>query len=163
MHNYSKDGTLSVVGGWPELKYENMKEYGEGKFRRITGVRRRTFQKMVEILGKAEAKRRAKGGPKPKLSIEDMLLSSLEYWREYRTYAHIAVGVNLSESQIFRVVKWVEDTLIKDGTFSLPGKKVLLENDKGYEVIQIDATESPVERPKRGKSFGIRERRSVTR
>ena len=52
-----------------------------------------------------------------------MLLATLENWLEYRTYAHIAVGFELSESQIFRIVKWVEEVLIKDGTFSLPGKK----------------------------------------
>jgi hypothetical protein len=92
-----------------------------------------------------------KGGPKPRLSVEDMLLASLEYWREYRTYAHIAVGFKLSESQIFRIVKWVEDVLINDGTFSLPGKKALLKSDIVYEVVQIDVTESPIERPKRGK------------
>ena len=88
------------------MKYEKMKGYGEGKFRRITGVRRKTFVKIVGILRRAEAERRSKGGPKPKLSIEDMLMATFEYWREYRTYAHIAVGFELSESQIFRIIKW---------------------------------------------------------
>jgi hypothetical protein len=133
------------------MKYEKMKSYGEGKFRRITGIRRRTFRKIAGILTVAQSEKRSKGGPKPKLSIEDMLLATLEYWREYRTYAHIAVGFELSESQIFRIVKWVENVLIKDGTFSLPGKKVLLEGKVEYEVIQIDATETPVERPKKGR------------
>jgi len=144
------------------VKYEKMGNYGEGKFRRITGVRRRTFYKMIAILTAAEAEKRAKGGPKPKLSIEDMLLAALEYWREYRTYAHIAVGFELSESQIFRIVRWVENVLIKDGSFSLPGKKVLLKSTVEYEIIQIDATESPVERPKRGKKDGIPARKSDT-
>jgi len=131
------------------MKYEKMKNYGEGKFRRITGVRRRTFNKQVEILETAERARRSKGGPKPKLSIEDMLLAALEYWREYRTYAHISVGFELSESQIFRIVKWVEEVLIKEGTFSLPGKKVLLDPKADYEVILYDGTESAIERPKK--------------
>ena len=131
------------------MKYEKMKNYGEGKFRRITGERRRTFNKQVEILEAAEAKRRSKGGPKPKLSIEDMLLAAVEYWREYRTYAHISVGFELSESQIFRIVKWVEEVLIKDGTFSLPGKKVLLDPKADYEVILYDGPESAIERPKK--------------
>lgn len=144
------------------MKYEKMKKYGEGKFRRITGVRRRTFDRMVRILAVAEAFRRAKGGPKPKLTLENMLLASLEYWREYRTYAHIAVEFELSESQIFRIVRWVEDTLIKSGVFSLPGKKALIDENIEYEVIQIDATETPVERPKRGKNFGTPERKSDT-
>ena len=142
------------------MKYEKMEGYSKEKFRRITGVKRSTFDKMVEILAIAEAKKRARGGPKPNLTIENMLLATLEYWREYRTYAHIAVEFELSESQIFRIVKWVESVLIKEGTFSLPGKKSLLESDAKYEVVQIDASEIPIERPKRGRKNGTQERKS---
>ena len=134
------------------MKYENLKKYNEAKFRRITGVKRTTFSKMIEILVKAEKARRSKGGRKPFLSIEDMLLAALEYLREYRTYAHIAVGYGLSESQIYRTIKWVEETLIKDGTFSLPGRKALLKSNMEYEIILIDATESPIERPQKNRS-----------
>jgi len=131
------------------MKYEKMKNYGEGKFRRITGLRRRTFNKIVNILSAAERTRRSKGGPKPTLKVEDMLLATLEYWREYRTYAHISVEYELSESQIFRIVKWVEEIVIRDGTFRLSGKKALLERKTDYEAILLDATESPIERPKK--------------
>ncbi|GHU97089.1 hypothetical protein FACS1894208_12350 [Clostridia bacterium] len=41
--------------------------------------------------------------------------------REYRTYAHIAASYGIAESNLYRTVKWVEDTLVKDGAFSLPG------------------------------------------
>jgi hypothetical protein len=61
----------------------------------------------------------------------------------------------MSESQIFRIIRWVEDTLIKDGTFSLPGRKALLKSDMEYEVVLIDATESPVECPKKSKDNTI--------
>ena len=61
----------------------------------------------------------------PKLSIKDLPLASLEYLWEYRTYAHIA------ESNIYRGIKWVEDTLIRDGTFSLSGRKAQLKSDAG--------------------------------
>jgi hypothetical protein len=74
-------------------------------------------------------KRLAHGGPKPKLCLEAMLLASLEYIKEYRTYAHVATSYGMSESQIFRIIRWVEDTLVKDGTFSLPGRKALLKSD----------------------------------
>jgi len=130
------------------MKYENLKGYPDEKFRRITGVKRATFAKMLEILQVAEAGRRAKGGPKPKLSLEDQLLATLEYLREYRTYAHIAVGYGLSESQIFRIIRWVEDVLVKDSAFSLPGRKALLKSDMEYEVVVVDTTETPIERPK---------------
>ena len=41
------------------------------------------------------------------LSIEDLLLATLEYLREYRTYAHIAASYGIAESNIYRGIKWV--------------------------------------------------------
>ena len=87
------------------------------------------------------------------------MLAALEYWREYRTYAHIAASYGIAESNIYRSIKWIEDTLIKDGTFSLPGKKALLKSDASYEIILIDATETPVERPQKNKENTIPERK----
>ena len=142
------------------MKYRVIQNYKDEQFRRITGVKRETYEKMLEILGKAEEMRRSRGGRKPQLALSEMLLATLEYMREYRTYAHIAASYGISESQMFRIIKWVEDTLIKDGTFSLPGRKALLKSDTEYEVILIDATETPVERPKRGNVVGIQERRN---
>jgi hypothetical protein len=143
------------------MKYETLKEYSNTKFRRITGVKRTTFEKMIELLRPAKEKLTTKGGPKPSLIVEEMLLATLEYWREYRTYAHIAASYGVSESSIFRMIKWVEDILIKDGTFSLPGKKALLKKEAAYKVILIDATESPVERPKKNKECGTQENKNV--
>jgi hypothetical protein len=145
------------------MKYETIKNYPDEKFRRITGVKRTTFDKMVEILERAYAAKHKRRGRKPKLCIEDMLLAALEYLREYRTYAHIAASFGIDESNMYRTIRWVEDTLIKDGTFSLPGRKALLKSDMEFEVILIDATETPVERPKRGSANGIPGRKRDTR
>jgi len=144
------------------MKAEIIREYTEEKFRRITGVKRSTFEKMLDILEKAMSKKLARGGRKPTLSVEEMLLAALEYWREYRTYAHIAASYGIHESNMYRLIKWVEDVLIKDRTFSLPGKKALLKSNVEYEVVQIDVTESPVERPKRGRNSTIPARKSDT-
>ena len=143
------------------MKYEKLVEYSNTKFRRITGVKRAKFDKMVEILQKGYAEKHRRRGRTPKLSIEE-LLATLEYLREYRTYAHIAASYGIAESNIYRGIKWVKDTLIRDGTFSLPGRKALLKSDAEYEVILVDATESPIERPKKSKSDTIPERKSGT-
>ena len=144
-------------------KYETMKRLSEEKFRRLTGVKRKTFETMVEILRETHKQKKRQGGRPNKLCVEDMLLMALEYLREYRTYFHIGQSYGLSESNAYQTIKWVEDTLIKDGTFSLPGRKALLKSDAEYEVVLIDVTETPIERPKRGNGDGIRERKSVTR
>jgi len=66
-----------------EMKYEEIANYSNTKFRRITGVKRATFQKMVEILQEAYAQKHRRRERTPKLSIEDLLLAALEYLREY--------------------------------------------------------------------------------
>lgn len=104
---------------------------------------------MVEILHQAESLRLGKGGPKRKLSVEDMLLLALEYLREYRTYFHVGTSFGVSESQAQRIHRWVEEELIKDKRFHLPGRKELLKSDCEFEVIIVDASESPIERPKK--------------
>ncbi len=143
------------------MKYEKIADYSNTQFRRITGVKRATFQKMAEILQEAYFKKHRRRGRTPKLSIEDLLLATLEYLREYRTYAHIAASYGIAESNIYRGIKWVEDTLIQDGTFSLPGRKAPLKSDMEYGVILVDATESPIERPQKSKSGTIPGRKSV--
>ena len=130
-------------------KYEELKNLPAKQFRRLTGVQRETFGKMVKILVKTQNERYRKAGRKGGLSIEDKLLMALEYLREYRTYFHLGRSYGLSESACYRACKSVEDILIKSGEFSLPGKKELLKSDMEYEVILIDASETPIERPKK--------------
>ena len=144
-------------------KYKHLSGLTDNQFRRLTGVKRKTFEKMLEILCNVHAQKKQRGGRPNKLNVEDMLLMSLEYLREYRTYFHIGQSYGLSESNAYQTIKWVEDTLIKDGTFSLPGRKSLLKSDVDYEVILIDATETPIERPKRGSENGILGRKSDIR
>lgn len=131
------------------MKYEQIKELDKERFRRLTGVKRATFDKMVTILQESEIKKKARGGRKSKLSIENRLLMALEYIREYRTYFHVSQSYGVSESTAYDIIKWIEDTLIKHADFALPGRKALLKSDMKYEVVLIDATETPIERPKK--------------
>lgn len=134
-------------------KYEELKQLPPEQFRRLTGVKPKTFSEMVNILITVQSNRYRKAGRKGELSIEDRLLMALEYLREYRTYFHLGRSYGLSESACYRSCRWIEDTLIKSGKFALPGKKALLKSDVEYEVILVDASETPIERPKK-KSVG---------
>ena len=133
-------------------KYRKIKKLEGTEFRRLTGVKPETFLEMVEILQQAETIRMSRGGKPHRLTIEDRLLMALEYLREYRTYFHLGKSYDLSESACYRSCRWVEDTLIKSARFSLPGKKALLKSDVEFEVVLIDAAESPIERPKKKNS-----------
>ena len=144
------------------MKYEQVKFLLDEQFRRLTGVKRATFEKMVKILQDADTIKKAKGGRKNKLSLENQLLMTLEYIREYRTYFHISQSYGISESSAYKGIRSIEDILIKHPDFALPGKKALLKGDMEYEVILIDSTETPIERPKKSKNITIPAKRNDT-
>ncbi|KJV72740.1 DDE superendonuclease family protein [Orientia tsutsugamushi str. TA716] len=61
------------------MKLDQIKELGDEKFRQLTGVRKRTFAKMVDTLRKDDGLKKSKGGRKNKLNLEEQLLMALEY------------------------------------------------------------------------------------
>ena len=134
------------------------------QFKRLFGVQKETFYKMLEILHEAFVQLRKRGGKKTqRLKVEDKLLLALQYWREYRTMEHLAYEYETVKSYICTSIEWVEDTLIRDGTFRLPGKKALIEGEHKPKTIAIDVTESPIERPKKNKKNTTLARKNNTR
>jgi len=131
-------------------KHQNTNKLSDTVFRRQTGVKRSTFNKMIELLTAAEQKKKALGGKPNKLPLEDRLLMWLEYMREYRTYFHISRSYGISESACYRNCVWIEDTLIKSKEFKLPNRKEFVDN-LSIEAVVVDATESPIERPQKNK------------
>lgn len=144
------------------MLFGSINELSAEEFRRLTGVKKETFKKMVELLSEARNAKKALGGRPNKLSVENTLLMALEYLREYRTYFHIGKSRGVSEGYAYKLIRWVEDTLIKSGAFALPGKKALLKNDMDYELILIDASESPIQRPKKDKNIFTQVKRRST-
>lgn len=144
------------------MKFDAIKNLKPEEFRRLTGVKRETFNKMIELIEEAVRVKKAKGGRPNKLIIPDMILMTLEYLREYRTYFHISKNYGISESNSYYTIRFIEDSLIKSGCFSLPGRKALLKSEMEYEVVLIDATESPIERPKKNRSITTQARRKST-
>ena len=96
----------------------------EDHVKRRFGVKRQTFSRRVKVLT-PQWRSPPKPGAKPKLDLEARILVTLEYWREYRTYFHIATSWGVSESTICRWVHWVETTLIQAQLFHLFGQKPL--------------------------------------
>lgn len=145
------------------MKWEEIKKLSLDEFRRLTGVKRPTFEEMVKILQQSRAQRKARGGRENKLTVEETLLMSLEYLREYRTYFHISKSYGISEGYAYKLIRWVEDTLIKSKLFSLPGRKALLKSDMEYEIVLIDASETPIQRPKKNNVISTQGKRKDTR
>ena len=130
------------------MNYEQVKTLKPTEFKRLCGVYPDTFKDMVTVL-KAEKVWQKKTGRPSKLSTEDQLLITLEYWREYRTYFHLGNSWGINESTAYRIVRKVENILIKSGLFNLPEKKALLESNSEIEVIVVDVSEQEIERHKK--------------
>lgn len=115
-------------------------------FKRQFGISRNVFNHMLSILEKAHAEKHKFGGRPEKISLEEKLKMTLEYWREYRTYFSIAQSRGIAENTCFRNISWVENTLVKSGEFNLPNRQDVMEDDNLKRII-VDATETPIERP----------------
>jgi transposase len=131
-------------------------------FKQIIGVHKETYKAMAEILEQAYAEKHRRRGRHSKLSVYDQLFLCLKYWRQYVTQKELAFEFEVGEATVHDIIVWVEDTLIKSGKFSLPGKKALCE-DSEIEVILVDVTESPIERPKKNSADGTPGKRRNTR
>jgi hypothetical protein len=104
------------------VKYESAQNLESEEFKRLCGVSFATFEPMVKIVS-AEKRLAKKTGRPSKLRIEDQILMTLQYWREYRTYFHMQGDWGLDETNVLRNVRKIENILVKSGIFSVGGKK----------------------------------------
>ncbi len=125
------------------MRYETVEKLNDEAFKRCTGIQRKTYEQMLAVV---EAGLRNFGRPTT-LNRADQLLMTLMYWREYRTEFHIGLTYGVSESTVCRTIQKVENVLIQSRQFHLPGKKALQPSDAIFEIVLVDATEQPVERP----------------
>ena len=127
-------------------------------FKRYTGIQKTTFNAMLAALQQHEAAKIKSGRPS-ELSLEGQILLALTYWREYRTLYHIGMDFGIHESSASRMVRKVEDILIKSGQFDLPKKLPRGDvDDMNWSAVIIDATETPIERPKKTKGITTAEK-----
>ncbi|MHB9293019.1 hypothetical protein Holit_02136 [Hollandina sp. SP2] len=104
-------------------------------FKRLYGVKPARFKKMLSILQKEYDALHKNGGKPPKLTVEDKLYITQKYLRDYRTMDSIAADYGVCKGTVCLSIQWVEDTLVKDGTFALPGKKSSRENRPQFSIL----------------------------
>lgn len=147
------------------MLFHDTKTFSPSEFKRLTGVTRDIFELMVDSVQTHISLRSSKRGNISIFSIQDQILIMLEYYREYRTFFHMASTYHVHESTISRIVGRIELILIKDRRLSLPSKKSL-EQGGGIRIqaIVVDATEIPIQRPKKTntKSSIIQAKRNDT-
>ncbi|WP_052326843.1 transposase family protein [Deinococcus peraridilitoris] len=131
------------------------------QFRRRTGIYPETFAEMEAVLAEREAQKKKAGRPAA-LSVAEQLLMTLEFWREYRTFAHLGDDWGVHETTVHRTVERVEAALIASEQFQMPKKRVFQEAQTVYSIVVVDASEVPCERPKKSSAAGTAARRSST-
>jgi hypothetical protein len=133
------------------------------KYKEIFGVEKYIFDRLLRLLEVSDTfQRKSTAGRKPQISVLDKLVMTLQYWREYRTYRHIAFDYGVGKSTIGDAVIWVENTVIKSGFCNLKSTRELRENNSKIKIAIIDVTEQEIERPKRGRKIGTPARKSGT-
>ena len=132
------------------MRYQKLNRFSDSEFKRLVGVPRQVFTEMIKILEKAESLKKKSGRPHT-LEIEDQLLLTLNYLRNYSTQLELAANYHIAESNVNRTIKKVEDALMKSRRFILP-KRSIPTADKQFNWVINDATECSIERPNKNQS-----------
>ena len=119
-------------------------------FLRLFGITPPQLEKIVEkltpIWEKKVLNRYKRPGRDFKLSLEDMILMLLLYYRSYTTQIFVGCLFNIHESRVCRLIKLLEPILAE--IMKIDKNRTLSEKEIG---ILIDATEQGIERPKKGQ------------
>jgi hypothetical protein len=127
--------------------YERYKMKKPAEFTRLVGINYGAFQIILEKLNlqiarfKAEKPIRQRGR-KSSLSIEDQLLLTLIYLRQYHTFLQLGEMFSISESYANKRCEFISGQLLK--VLDIPNQKTLEKEDL---TVLMDVTEQPLERP----------------
>lgn len=134
--------------------YEKYKVKKPAQFARLVGVSYGTFQIILEKL-KAEmisykqAKPMRQRGLTSSLLIEDQLLLTLIYLRQYHTFLQLGEMFSISESYAYKRYSFISKRLMK--ALDLPNDQALTADNL---KLVADVTEQAIERPlKKQKTF----------
>jgi len=127
--------------------YERYRMKKPAEFTRLVGVNYGAFQIILEKLNLQIARFKAekpirRRGRKSSLSIEDQLLLTLIYLRQYHTFLQLGEMFSISESYANKRYEFISSQLLK--VLDVPNQKTLEKEDL---TVLMDVTEQPVERP----------------
>lgn len=131
-------------------------------FKSLTGITPEKFNllyfQLLPIYQKEEQnrfnkkgrKRRVGGGRKKDHDLQDQILLTLMYYRHYLSQSFLGIIFNLHNSNVSRRIRYIEPLLAR--IFKIPTRKIdqSLSEDDIIEYI-IDATEQPINRPKKNQ------------
>ncbi|BET38418.1 hypothetical protein SAP269_10070 [Spiroplasma ixodetis] len=135
-----------------KINFENLKKLKNEQFYRYFVIKRFHFDEMLTKLIEIENLKKTKGR-KYKLSVEERLMMTLVYWKEYYTFFQMSIKYKMSASSCFRNITWVENKLSDDKDYQFLKTKYKSKIEKKQEDLNefqfylIDSTEIEIERP----------------
>lgn len=133
----------------PFKKYQ---QQSRDNFVRTVGLSLEQFQSLVELIkvyiqDQKQSCPLTRRGLKSKLSIENKLLLTLLYLRDYPTFIKLGLQFGLSESYAHKIYHRISTILVK--ILHVKNRQALFEAN--LETLVVDVTEQPIERPQKGQ------------
>lgn len=137
--------------------YNNYKNLDDKKFKEAVGIPKILFEIIIPMLSEKVKELHKNGGRTPSLCIEDLLLMTLKYYRDYPTFSSLGLIFGINKSNVFRWVTKIENMLndIFENVINIEIKCIDF-NKKGKEITisekLVDVTECTIQRPKNSES-----------
>lgn len=129
--------------------YEKYLQFSEEKFRRMTGLSKQQFSKILVLFLDYVDKYWTKRGRPSNFTLSDRLLLTFRYLRDYPTFVVLGNEFGISESFSNKIFNKVIKSLLQ--ILKLPNLKDLENNGTIIEKVLIDVSEQETERPKKNK------------
>lgn len=127
--------------------YQKYKQFSDAKFRRMVGVTKEQFAAILILFQAYVDKNWTKRGRPSNFSLEDRLLLTFRYLRDYPTFVVLGNEFGISESFCNKIFNKVSQALVK--ILKLPNLNQLENTGTIIEKVLIDACEQETERPKK--------------
>jgi hypothetical protein len=146
------------------MKWINIKDKNGSDFKRLVGIERETFDEMVIAVNKYIKKNCFDpNGCRPcKISIEEQVLITMIYWKEYNSMAYLGAIYGVHEATICRKIHKIENILSEHKKFKLPDKNKITKASIKGDVVIVDATEIRIERPKKNSKIFTQAKQVIT-
>ena len=108
---------MNMTNSWEHVQSSNDKD-----IQRYYGVPISVLQKLVDVareFGRSETR-----GRPNKLTVEEQVLLTVQYWRQYLPQHALGKLFGVSEATACRIIEAVEKAIIKSGKFNLDKKTI---------------------------------------
>ena len=127
-----------------------MNKNNEVKFKRLYGIKLKTFKVALKEIEVFEKNRKKQSGRPQKLSYGRQLKMYLTHLRQDLSYIFLGNSYGISEANAWKIVQKIENILSQSKKFKINNNKNI---DKNIDEVLIDATEIEIQNFKKEKNL----------